>query len=414
VEVKSGTIVLWTLVAFTAAMQLMAQQGEGPILHPKATSTNSSGNAQAVCKFISEHMQSELPQSPTLCSAMQEATGDYEINVFSPKDVLERDMRKAWSSALFQTLESLVSEKSLNGACSGKKAACWVNVTDSLMAAENIRYRLLLSEALVVSATNGNNFKDFSDTWYIMWWNSMMNSKEAEHPQSKENAELIAKDACEEYLQTNAAEFGLLHKPPPSCSVLLATDQSIYVELDFSEFVGALVANNLAELPKTFGKAFDATSYGGQVIVKSPWMSTSDGAQSRFYYTFPLYALEFFFEEIHSGSRSEAESHITLVGDFRGEGQTNLTSLFRSDQKGDSLTVRNAAIVHVNFGQDDSVLLQTTDGAEWRTTEQNLIRCGVSPGSEASIFLLPDKPPSFSVDYGGTPCRLDVTFVRGW
>ena len=411
---KIGTIVVWALVAFTATVQLMAQQGEGPILHPKTTSTNSPGNAQAVCKFISEHMQSELPKSPTLCSAMQEATGAYEINVFSPNAVLEGDMRKAWSSALFQTLESLVSEKELNGACSGKNAVCWVNVTDSLMAAENIRYRLLLSEGLVVTATNGNNFKDFSDDWYIMWWNSMMTSKEAEHPQSKENAELIAKDACEEYLQTNAADFGLLHKPPPSCSVLLATDQSIYVELDFSEFVGALVENNLAQLPKTFGKAFDATSYGGQVIVKSPWMSTSGGAQSRIYYTFPLYALEFFFEEIHSGSRSEAESDIALVGDFRGEGQTTLTSLFDSDQKDNSLTIRNAAVVHVSFGQDKSVLLQTTDGAEWGATEQNFSHCGVSPGSEASIVLLPDKPPSLSVDYGGTSCRLDVSFVRGW
>ena len=410
---KSGTIVLWTLVAFTAAMQLMAQQGEGPILHPKATSTNSSGNAQAVCKFISEHMQSELPQSPTLCSAMQEATGDYEINVFSPKDVLERDMRKAWSSALFQTLESLVSEKSLNGACSGKKAACWVNVTDSLMAAENIRYRLLLSEALVVSATNGNNFKDFSDTWYIMWWNSMMNSKESEHPQSKENAGLIAKDACDAFLRSTAKRFEMLNKPPPSCSVLLATDKSIYVELD-SDFIDALVSDNWDALPTIFGKAFDATSYGGQVIVKSPWMSMSDGTQRRIYFTFPLYALEFLFEEIQSGSRSEAESLITLVGDYRGEGQTTLTNLFDSDQKGNSLTLRNAGIAHIKFGQDNSALLQTTDGAEWQTTVQNLVRCGVLPDSEALILLLPDKPPSFSVDNGGSRCGLDVTFVRGW
>jgi hypothetical protein len=413
VEVKSGTIVVCTLVAFTAAMQLIAQQGEGPILHPKATLTNSSGNAQAVCKFISEHMQSELPQSPTLCSAMQEATGDYEINVFSPKDVLERDMRKAWSSALFQTLESLVSEKSLNGACSGKKAACWVNVTDSLMAAENIRYRLLLSEALVVSATNGNNFKDFSDTWYIMWWNSMMNSKESEHPQSKENAGLIAKDACDAFLRSTAKRFEMLNKPPPSCSVLLATDKSIYVELD-SDFIDALVSDNWDALPTIFGKAFDATSYGGQVIVKSPWMSMSDGTQRRIYFTFPLYALEFLFEEIQSGSRSEAESLITLVGDYRGEGQTTLTNLFDSDQKGNSLTLRNAGIAHIKFGQDNSALLQTTDGAEWQTTVQNLVRCGVLPDSEALILLLPDKPPSFSVDNGGSRCGLDVTFVRGW
>jgi hypothetical protein len=139
---RDGTIIGWTLVAFMATVQLMAQQGEGPILHPKTTSTKSSGNAQAVCKFISEHMQSKLPQSPTLCSATQERPGDYEINVFSPKDVLESDMRRAWSSALFQTLEALVTEKSLEGACSLEKPICFVSVADSHLAGEGIRYRL--------------------------------------------------------------------------------------------------------------------------------------------------------------------------------------------------------------------------------------------------------------------------------
>ena len=46
---KGGTIIGWTLVAFMAATQLMAQQGEVPILHPKTTSMKSPGNAQAVC-----------------------------------------------------------------------------------------------------------------------------------------------------------------------------------------------------------------------------------------------------------------------------------------------------------------------------------------------------------------------------
>lgn len=414
---KSGTTLVWTLVAFTAAVQLMAQKGEGPILHPKTTSTNSSENPQAVCKFISEHMHSELPQSPALCSAMQEATGDYEINVFSPTDVLEGDMRKAWSSALFQTLESLVSEKSLNGACSGKKVACFVNVTDSLMSSENIRYRLLLAgtDSLPLSQAlmDSSHITEFSDSWYIMWWDSMMQSKESEHPQSKENAGLIARDACDAFLRSVTKRFEMLNKPPPSCSVLLATDKSLYVEVD-SDFVDALVSDNWDGLPTIFGKAFDATSYDGQVIVKSPWIGMSDGTQRRIYFTFPLYGLEFLFEEIRSGSRSEAESLITLVGDFRGEGQTTLTNLLDSDQKGNSLTLRNAGIAHVKFGQDNSALLQTTDGAEWQTTEQNLVRCGVLPDSEALILLLPDKPPSFSVDNGGSRCRLDVTFVRGW
>ena len=120
------------------------------------------------------------------------------------------------------------------------------------------------------------------------------------------------------------------------------------------------------------------------------------------------------FEEIHSGSRSEAESHITLVGDFRGEGQTNLTSLFDSKQKGNDLTLRNAAVVHVNFGHDSSVLLQTTDGAEWRTTEQNFIRCGVYPGKGVEVLATPDRVRLSLLIMREQTCRLDVTFVRGW
>ena len=154
------------LVAFVATVQLMAQQGAVPILHPKTTSTKSSGNAQAVCKFINEHMQSRLPQSPTLCSATQGRSGDLEINVFSPRDVLESDMRRAWSSALFQTLESVVTEKSLEGACSLEKPTCFVSVADAHLTGAGIRYNLILSKKdldalkVVVEAFNGTEFSD--------------------------------------------------------------------------------------------------------------------------------------------------------------------------------------------------------------------------------------------------------------
>lgn len=402
-------------IPFCFSVMASLASAQGPV---RSQSTEAvAASPDAVCKFISGRMQSSLPQIPTLCSGKQKAPGDYEINVFSPQNVLEGNMRKGWSSALFQTLESLVSDQSLNGACSGKKVACFVSVKDSLMATENVHFRLLLdgTDTLPLPQTimDSSHITEFSDSWYIMWWDSMMQSKESEHPQSKENAELIAKDACDVFLRSIAKQFEMLNKPPPSCSVLLATDRSIYVELDFNELVQALVANNWAGLPTTFGKAFDASSYDGQVIVKSPWMGMSDGTQQRVYYLFPLWALEFLYEEIHSGSRSEAESLITLV-DFRSEGQTTLTSLFDSKQKGNDLTLRNAAVVHVNFGHDSSVLLQTTDGAEWRTTEQNFIRCGVYPGKEVEVLATPDMGPSISVDNEGTNCRLDVTFVRGW
>ena len=425
---KGGTIIGWTLVAFMATVQLMAQQGEVPILHPKTTSMKSPGNAQAVCKFISEHMRSKLPQSPTLCSATQERSGDLEINVFSPKDVLESDMRRAWSSALFQTLEAVVTEKSLEGARALEKPICFVSVADTHLAGAGIRYNLILSkkdlDALkaLVGAFHGT---EFSDQWYFAWWNDLMISKESEHPGSKGNAELIARGACEDYVQANAITASLRNKKPPSCSVLLATDKSVYIEVDtsyrtkwavdgdFHDDVGALLSNVYADLPKTIGRAFDSTGYDGQVVVKSPWTNLSDGPQERDYFTVSVRDLEFLYEEIESGARSDADSHTLLVSRYRSEGQTTLTSLLRPDQEG-SLVVRNAAIVATKSGQGNGASVQTTDGAEWRMSEDDLVRCGVSSGSDVSILVVPEKSPALSVQRGGKLCRLDVAFVSGW
>ncbi len=425
---KAGTIVVWALVAFTAKVQLMAQQGEGPILHPKTTSTNSSGNAQAVCKFISEHMQSALPQSPALCSAAQEVTGEYEINVFSPNDVFESSMRRAWSSALFQTLEALVAEKSLKGACSLEEPVCFVSVSDSHLTNEGIRYRLFLSKKDVdalktlVEAFHGT---EFSDPWYFAWWKNLMISKESERPRSKGNAELIARGACEDYIQANSIVASLRNQKPPSCSVLLATDKSIYIEIDtsyrarwaveedFQDIVGALISNVYADLPKTIGRAFDPTGYDGQVVVKSPWTNSSDGPQERDFFTISVRDLEFLYDEITSGARSEADTHTLLLSRYRHEGQTTLASLLRSDQEG-SLVFRDTAVVTIKSSQGNAATVQTTDGAEWRASEQNLIRCGVYPGKEIEVWAIPDKPTTISVDNAGTNCRLDVSFVRGW
>lgn len=421
---KAGTIVACALVAFTATLQLMAQQGEGPILHPKTTSTRPVGNPQAVCKFISEHMQSKLPQSPALCSATQEASGDYEINVFSPKDVLEGDMRRAWSSALFQTLEALVEEKSLKGTCSLEEPVCFVSVSDSHLTSEGIRYRLILSQKdldalrTLVEAFHGT---EFSDPWYFAWWNDLMISKESEHSGSKGNAELIARGACEDYIQANAINANLRNKKPPSCSVLLATDHSVYIEVDtsfrakwaidgdFHDIVGALLSNVYADLPKTIGKAFDSTGYEGQVVVKSPWTNLADGPQERDYFTVSLRDLQFLYEEIQSGARSELDSHTLLLSRYRSEGQTTLASLRRPDQEG-SLIVRNAAVVTITHGQGNTTALQTTDGAEWLVSNEDLVRCRVSPGSDVTILVVPDKTPSFSRGR----CRLDAAFVSGW
>src|SRR5271155_4273244 len=75
-----------------------------------ATSDSARPSADDVCAFMSKEMAAAVPQVPTLCSP----TGNdryagirYEFSVFSPTDVLEGKMRRAWSSALFLTLQKL-------------------------------------------------------------------------------------------------------------------------------------------------------------------------------------------------------------------------------------------------------------------------------------------------------------------
>jgi hypothetical protein len=423
---RGGTIVGLALAAFMATAQMMAQQGEGPILHPKSAPTKAPASAQAVCKFISEQMQSKLPQAPTLCSATQEASIDYEINVFSPKNVLEGDMRRAWSSALFQTLEELVEEKSLNGACSNEKPYCFVSVADSHLAGEGIRYRSIVSKSdlerlkILVKALNGT---EFSDLWYFVWWDRLMSDKESDRPQSKGNAELIARGACADYVQAHSIVANLRNTKPPSCSVMLATDKSVYIKIetpyrtrwgveeDFKTTVGAWLSNDYADLPKIIGRAFDGTGYDGQVVVKSPWTNVAEGPQERDYFTVSIRDLEFLYEEIQSGARSEADSHTLLLSLCRREGQTSMNSLLRPD--GEGAQTRNAAVVTITRGQGTTASLQTTDGAVWLVSNKDLVRCGVIPGSEVFILALPERPVSIS----SRSCRIDAInadFATGW
>jgi hypothetical protein len=191
------------------------------------------------------------------------------------------------------------------------------------------------------------------------------------------------------------------------------TDKAAYVELDFSDFLGALTFDTTGHLATTFGRAFDQTAYDGEVIVKSPWMTMPDGAQQRVYYTVSLHRLEFLSEEVQSGARSETDSHIILVSRYRAEGQTTKNDLFRSDQK-DGLIIRNAAVVNVKFGQGKKVSLQTTDGAEWQLSEEDLMRCDVSPGSGVFISVVPGNDPLMNVNRRGESCLMKVSFVTGW
>jgi hypothetical protein len=404
--------VLWGFAGAMGNVPYAAAQGS----QQRQSTIVTPASPQAVCAFISGKMQSALPQVPTLCSGKQEVSGYYDISIFSPKDVLETDMRRSWSSALFQSFEATVSEKSLNGACSNKETACLVNISDSAMARERTHYLIILDKgsiSAVQAEAEAFHGKEFSDPWYLAWWETLMVGKESDHPQSKENAELIAKNACEDYVQASSGALRLRNQPLPSCSVLLATDRAIYIELNFPNTFGALTSDATRYLARTVGRAFNGTGYDGQVIVKSPWEKMTNGSEERVYHTISIRDLEFLADEIESGTRSEAESDFILWSRYQGEGQTIKSALRRPDQK-DALIVRNAAVVNVKFRKDDKFSLQTTDGSEWELSQENLNRCGAFPGSEVFINALPGETPSISVRQNRGQCLFSATFLGGW
>ena len=391
-------------------------------------------------------MTTLLPQQPTLCSGEQEkASGYYSISIFSPKNILEGDMRRAWSSALFQTLEELVEDKSLNGACS-LTAICFATISDAYMAQHNLRYRTVISKdiiSLLRGAASHSSADMFSDNWYVGWWRDLLGSKELDSPGSKENATQLGERACEDYLadlrKTHTSEFSqkqtdhlakeggtllgtVQQNPddikPPSCSVMLATDKTIYITLDFADLIDALNPANFSELSPTFGRMFDTTGYDGQVVIRSPWTNDSDGLR-RIYYTYPIRAISFAFEEKESGLRDDFDVE-DLLSHFYVPGQMS-QYVFLDDPKEDSV-LRDASVVKYAPGPDDTMLVDTTDGAEWKISKDSFDRCDLRPGDKIDVSTLvfsgnsasTHGPPTLSKGSGWENCKLTASFNKGW
>ena len=218
---------------------------------------------------------------------------------------------------------------------------------------------------------------------------------------------LIARGACEDYIQANAVTANLRNRKPPSCSARLATDKSIYIEVDtsyrtrwavdgdFNDDCGSFTLNVYADLPKTIGKAFDEQDTDGQVVVKSPWTNLGatvlkSAITSRFRSAIWSSSMKRF-KAAQEAMRIVIRSYGVAI---RSEGQTTLNSLLRPDQEG-GLIVRNAAIVRLNRVKAIRASVQTTDGAAWRMSEDDLVRCGISSGSDVSILVVPEKSPDF-------------------
>jgi hypothetical protein len=187
--------------------------------------------------------------------------------------------------------------------------------------------------------------------------------------------------------------------------------------LEFPTLVSASVSSPAYDLPSTFGKVFSNTGYGGQVIIRSPYLHTVSG-DARVYKIYPLRNLEFAYEEEQSGLRSESESHFLLESRYRGDGQTNARILL-SDPKKESI-IRTAVVFEFPNGRADMDVIDTTDGAEWRISTETRTACDVSMGSElhvvAAVGVGDTAPvvPIVTVRKDGKPCRLDAVFLKGW
>ena len=351
------------------------------------------GSNGPVCGFITTRILEEVPQVPTSCKQK----GASEADVYSPTDVFEGSMRRAWSTALFRAIQDSVS----SGPCGGERG-CQISVSDSRMSQENVHFIIGIDRDLV--SLLGKEFKDsFSDEWYLAWWINLVKIA-PDSPGSMGNAGLRAKAACQAYTAI-AGVPGLW--PSPKCSTLLNTGGRVDIILDFENSLEATSANNASLLLTTFGTAFDLSGYQGDVIIRTPW---NNGFRT--YLIYPLRVVCLFWEETQSGSRDKAAATLDAMRNTV-EGQQEKRTLSPARKK-DGLLFRSAAVVRIfPDTDDDGSLADLTDGSEWIVSKDSSQRCGLEVGSQISVVAVGGNS-GLSLKGSGQGCDLNAKFVRGW
>ncbi|WP_263373909.1 hypothetical protein [Granulicella aggregans] len=367
---------------------------------------------QAVCTFITSQMTSMVPQAPTLCSGERsEVAGYYEISVVSPTDALEGNLRRAWSSALFQTFEHLVDEPSLKGACK-TDIICDTKISDTSMSRESLDYQIFLTQNFVEHvqlAGHAFHAPSLSERWYLLWWDALMVGKESDNNSSAAAARSVGERACQDYMDAEAKRTDTKWGTGPQCFVMLATEKNLYLTLNFPTLVSALV--DRSDIVSVLGRALSSASYDGAVVVRSPYLDTTSGKE-RVFKIYPIRGLQFAYDEQQSGMRSLAEATLLLEERYRGYGQTTEYSL--SNAGNSSIWIRTAAVFEFPHGKVDRTTVDLTDGTEWKLSDESKARCGVVLGSEITTFGVIDKAPILTVDSKGQSCSLDAMFLRGW
>jgi hypothetical protein len=365
--------------------------------------TTASGNPaspEEVCAYITDQMRQAVPQNITLCSGKPESLpGYYDVKIFSPTNVLEGNLRRPWASALFQILDGIGS------ACS--KTKCVVSVSDSYMAQRHWRLQAVVYEDTL---RNQSGFQQFSEEWYLLWWVRFLSGKESDLTTDKESAMRHATYACESYLRAVRKLESLNSGKSPTCSVMLATDSTIYLLIDFADFWSPSLANYRTELPSTIGSAFEETGFDGQVILRSPWDEGKNGLE-RVYWTYPIRYLSLANDEEKSGSPTDGDMWNLLMR-FMTIGQANKNSLHNdTDEK---FLLREVAVVRYSPGTNHNVTVDTTDGAEWSLSQTVFDRCALREGTELEVRTF-DGPPTITARAAHGQCLTEkVAFLGAW
>lgn len=326
-------------------------------------------------------------------------------------------MRRAWSTALFQTAQALLFGGALNGACestqsvatAGELPMCELRVSDSSLSQYGLYYRVSLTGAqgrIMALASD-----PASESTYERWWEVLEAGKTGRYPGrgSKGNAEQIAQDACKEFQKAFPESFGSMVGPAPGCAVMLATDSSIYIVLDYPVALYAAAINNASPLLNAFGEWFDHTPYDGAVIFRTAWSDSGN----RLYRIYSLHDIEFWWEEAHSGVREKADAYDKLF--FSGEeGQDDRHGFSAASGKAVS-TLRISAVVRgTPVPGSDFVLVDLTDGSEWSFPAKAPPGCVLKPGT--TLMEVGGGKSSPQAWLGSSACKEYARgmFVQGW
>ena len=404
------------LLLFTAAALFFSVQIPGQEIENLPASTLPIPDR--VCHFITGRMSTIAPQAQTRCYTKPGKSPSYfYVYIYSPKKVLEGHMRRAWSTALFQTLEEMGNDSSLDGACT-EEPTCYISIADAYTEEHNWHYET--SSLKEIESDNreisGPSYGDqVSESWYLSWWRRLVASKHSDSPGSKANATELADSACERYIATLKKK----HTETPYCSVMLANDQTIYIALDFRNISTPALTDYTYELPSTIGKTLDNTGYDGQVILRTPWTDSANGPM-RVYMTLPLKGIEFAFEERQSGMRDDLETWSLLKANFLETGQIARGRLYNSERE--NSRTQKASVLRYLPGPRDTVTLDTTDGAEWMVSRGDFDRCKLSVEGEILVSTQSisghtvnyDGPPIITKQKNGAPCAVPASFIQGW